>query len=75
MEKGRTSVLDADLKGYFDNIPHDKLMACVQMRISDGSVLKLIRQWLRAPILEEPKDKHPPPRKVYPRKGTPLSAG
>lgn len=71
LEKGHTSVLDADLKGYFDSIPHDKLMACVEMRISDGSVLKLIRQWLRAPILEEPKDKHQPPRKVYPRKGTP----
>ncbi len=71
LEKGRTSVLDADLKGYFDNIPHDKLMACVKRRISDGSVLKLIRQWLRVPILEEPDDKHQPPRKVYPRKGTP----
>ena len=46
-------------------------MACVEMRISDGSVLKLIRQWLRAPILETPDDKHQPPRKVYPRKGTP----
>ena len=71
LEKGRTAVLDADLKGYFDSIPHDKLMACVEMRISDGSALKLIRQWLRAPILETPDDKHQPPRKVYPRKGTP----
>ncbi len=71
LEQGRTAVLDADLKGYFDSIPHDKLMACVEMRISDGSVLKLIRQWLRAPILEPPDDKHQPPRKVYPRKGTP----
>lgn len=71
LEQGRTAVLDADLKGYFDSIPHDKLMACVEMRIADGSVLKLIRQWLRAPILETPDDKHQPPRKVYPRKGTP----
>lgn len=71
LEQGRTAVLDADLKGYFDSIPHDKLMACVEMRIADGSVLKLIRQWLRAPILETPDDQHQPPRKVYPRKGTP----
>lgn len=71
VERGQTAVLDADLKGYFDSIPHDKLMACVEMRIADGSVLKLIRQWLRAPILKPPKDKHQPPRKVYPRKGTP----
>ena len=71
LEQGRTAVLDADLKGYFDSIPHDKLMACVEMRIADGSVLKLIRQWLRAPILETPDDKHQPPRKVYPRRGTP----
>lgn len=71
LEQGRTQVLDADLKGYFDSIPHDKLMACVEKRISDGSVLKLIRQWLRAPIWEEPKDKHQPPRKVYPKHGTP----
>lgn len=71
VKRGQTAVLDADLKGYFDSIPHDKLMACVEMRIADGSVLKLIRQWLRAPILQEPKDRHQPPRKVYPCKGTP----
>jgi len=49
----------------------DKLMACVEQRVADGSVLKLIRQFLRAPVLEEPKDRHPPPRKVWPRTGTP----
>jgi len=71
LQRGKCAVYDADLSGYFDSIPHDKLMACVEKRIVDRSVLKLIRQWLRAPILEEPKDRHQPPKKNYPDKGTP----
>jgi len=71
LEAGYVAVYDADLKGYFDTIPHAKLMACVEQRVADGSVLKLIRQFLRAPVLEEPKDRHHPPRKVWPRTGTP----
>ena len=51
---GKSTVYDADLKGYFDTIPHDKLMACVQMRVVDSSVLKLIRMWLEAPVVEPP---------------------
>ena len=52
---GYQAVYDADLKGYFDSIPHEKLMACVRMRIADGQVLRLIRQWLQAPVVEGPK--------------------
>jgi len=60
LKEGQRAVYDADLAGYFDSIPHDKLMACVRMRVVDGSVLGLIRQWLKAPVVEAPKDGHPP---------------
>jgi len=59
LKEGLTVVYDADLAGYFDSIPHDKLMACVRMRVVDGSILGLIRQWLRAPVMEPPKDGKP----------------
>jgi RNA-directed DNA polymerase len=63
LKEGRTEIYDADLKGYFDSIPHDKLMACVRMRVTDGSVLELIRGWLRAPVIEEDeKGRRQPPR-------------
>lgn len=71
LKEGRTSVYDADLKGYFDSIPHDKLMACVRMRVTDRNVLKLIERWLRAPIIESDEKTGKPgaPRKS--RRGTP----
>jgi group II intron reverse transcriptase/maturase len=67
--EGKTEVIDADISKYFDTIPHDKLMQLVAKRIVDKHILKLIKIWLRAPIVEEREDG----KKEYKRndKGTP----
>lgn len=52
LKAGYTHVVDADLKAYFDSIPHDKLMERVESRISDGRVLELIESWLKQDILK-----------------------
>ncbi len=51
-----SQVIDADLSKYFDTIPHAKLLAVVAERISDGAVLALIKQWLKASVVEEGED-------------------
>ena len=51
IKEGYRCVYDADIKGYFDNIPHDRLMAKIERRVSDKSILALLRQFLRAPVL------------------------
>jgi RNA-directed DNA polymerase len=54
--RGYTDVVDADLSKYFDSIPHDDLLKSVARRIVDGSVLRLIKLWLKAPIEERDGD-------------------
>jgi group II intron reverse transcriptase/maturase len=65
---GKREVIDADLSGYFDTIPHSALLKDVAVRVSDGSILRLVKLFLKAPIVEEKNGK----RKILPNKsGTP----
>ena len=66
---GKTKVYDADLSSYFDTIPHDKLFLALQRRITDGSVLGLIRQWLKATVVEPDGVKKNPRGKGTPQGG------
>jgi RNA-directed DNA polymerase len=66
---GFTEVYDADLKSYFDTIPHDSLRKCLERRIADRSVLTLIRMWLEAPVSET--DDRGQPILTRPTQGTP----
>src|SRR6202051_2746315 len=54
--RGYTDVVDADLSRYFDSIPHNELLKSVARRVADGSVLQLIKLWLKAPIEERDAD-------------------
>jgi RNA-directed DNA polymerase len=46
-------ILDADIRGFFDNLSHEWLMTFVQHRIADPRILRLIRKWLRAGVSED----------------------
>lgn len=53
LNTGHTQVVDADLSGYFDSIPHAELLRCVARRIVDRHILRLIKAWLVAPVEDD----------------------
>ena len=55
MQKPVNHVIDADIKGFFDNVDHDWLMRCIEQRISDKNLLRLLKRFLKAGIIEEGK--------------------
>jgi RNA-directed DNA polymerase len=74
--RGYRAVVDADLSGYFDSIPHAELMLCVARRVSDKALLHLIKQWLVAPV-EETDERgrvHRTTRNKDTKRGTPQGA-
>lgn len=51
-QRGKREVVDGDLSDYFNTIPHGDLMRCVSRRIADGTMLSVIREWLKVPVVE-----------------------
>lgn len=58
LNTGYTEIVDADLSGYFDSIPHAELMQCIARRVSDKAVLHLIKMWLDTPVEERNRRGH-----------------
>ncbi len=73
---GHTQVVDADLSGYFDSIPHAELMQCLRRRIVDGVMLHLLKRWLEMPVeeIDEHGDRQRTTRNKDEGKGTPQGA-
>lgn len=53
VEKNINWIVDADVSGFFDEIPHNQLRALLKQRVNDGSILRLIGKWLKAGVMEE----------------------
>jgi len=70
LKAGFRQVVDADLSKYFDTIPHAELMRSVSRRVSDGSILHLVKMWLKAPV-EENNDNGTRTRRGSRNRGTP----
>jgi RNA-directed DNA polymerase len=73
---GHGEIVDADLSGYFDSIPHAELLQSVARRVADGAMLHLIKMWLEAPVEEtdEHGRKHRSTRNRDDGRGTPQGA-
>ena len=76
LNQGFTQVVDADLSGYFDSIPHAELMKCLARRIVDGAMLHLIKMWLEMPVeeIDERGHRHRTTRNKDEGRGTPQGA-
>ena len=76
LRTGHTEVVDADLSGYFDSIPHPELMKSLARRISDSRMLRLIKMWLEAAVEEtdEKGNRHRTTRNKDQGMGTPQGA-
>jgi RNA-directed DNA polymerase len=69
LRQGHTWIVDADFRSYFDSIPQDKLLEQIERRIADGTVLRLIGQYLKAGVMETMREWKPTPQ------GTPQGSG
>jgi len=67
LKEGQTWVVDADLKSYFDSIPHERLLRLVEEKVADGRILELLRKYLEQRVLEQM-------REWQPEAGTPQGA-
>src|SRR5215470_3921237 len=76
VKTGYREIVDADLSGYFDSIPHAELLKSVARRVVDGAMLHLIKMWLQAPVEEtdEHGRKHRSTRNRDEGRGTPQGA-